>query len=82
MTLGIDPEYVYQSNSRTNLPDGAIVLSGSDGCALECAKKSLELAGFTQINHIILSDHGFEKGSTEVTPESIENVIDQAKKYL
>ncbi len=53
-----------------------------DGCALECAKKSLEIAGFTKINHIILSDHGFEKGSTEVTPESIENVIDQAKKYL
>lgn len=53
-----------------------------DGCALECTKKSLEVAGFTKINHIILSDYGFKKGSTEVTPESIENVIDQAKKYL
>ncbi|MFT5702185.1 MAG: sigma-B regulation protein RsbU (phosphoserine phosphatase) [Desulforhopalus sp.] len=31
VTLGVDPEYVYQSNSRTHLPDGAIVLIGSDG---------------------------------------------------
>lgn len=53
-----------------------------DGCPLECAKKSLEVAGFTKINHLILSDHGFEKGHTEVTQESIDNVIGHAGKFL
>ena len=31
IALGVDPEYEYQGNSITNLPDGAIVLIGSDG---------------------------------------------------
>lgn len=31
IALGVDPEYVYQSNSRTDIPGGAIVLVGSDG---------------------------------------------------
>lgn len=31
VALGVDPEYCYQSYSRTNLPAGAIVLIGSDG---------------------------------------------------
>ncbi|MCP4338828.1 MAG: hypothetical protein GY799_08050 [Desulfobulbaceae bacterium] len=53
-----------------------------DGCALECARKSLKVAGFTKINHLILSEHGFEKGSTEVTQESINNVIGDVRKFL
>ena len=31
VALGVDPDYCYKSNSRTNLPAGAIVLIGSDG---------------------------------------------------
>jgi len=53
-----------------------------DGCALECAKKSLEVAGFKQFNHIKLSDHGFEKGKTTINAKAIEIVTDLARRYL
>lgn len=53
-----------------------------DGCALECAKRSLEVAGFTKIHHLMLGDHGFEKGHTDVTEESIDTVIGHAGKFL
>jgi uncharacterized metal-binding protein len=53
-----------------------------DGCALDCAKKSLEEAGFKYFNHLRLTDLGFEKGSTEVNTDSIAQVVDKAKIYL
>lgn len=53
-----------------------------DGCPLGCAKKSLEVAGFSKFNHLMLSEHGFEKGKTEVSQEAIENVVSHVKKYL
>ena len=53
-----------------------------DGCTLDCAKKSLEEAGFKQFNHLRLTDLGFEKGKTEVDTESIAKVIEKAKTYL
>ncbi len=53
-----------------------------DGCALDCAKKSLEEAGFTQIKHLRLADLGFEKGKTEICEAGIARVIEKAKNYL
>lgn len=62
--------------------EGAASILAIDGCALDCTKKSLEEAGFTRINHLRLTDLGFEKGDTEVSPESIAQVLDKAKLYL
>lgn len=62
--------------------DAASSILAIDGCPLGCAKKSLEVAGFSNLNHITLSDHGFEKGKTEVSQEAIENVAGHAQKYL
>ncbi|BCL61413.1 hypothetical protein DGMP_21060 [Desulfomarina profundi] len=31
LALGVDPEHVYQSNSRVDIPNGAVILIGSDG---------------------------------------------------
>jgi uncharacterized metal-binding protein len=53
-----------------------------DGCTLDCTRKTLELAGFTKITHLRLSDFGFEKGTTEVSASAIAGVIAQAKVYL
>lgn len=53
-----------------------------DGCALECARKSLEVSGFKQYEHIKLCDHGFEKGSTEVNDEAVESVTELARKLI
>ena len=53
-----------------------------DGCPLDCTKKTLEEAGIMRINHLRLSELGFEKGKTEVTSASIAQVIDKARIYL
>ena len=53
-----------------------------DGCPLDCTRKTLEIAGFARVNHLRLSDLGFEKGKTKVTGDSIAAVIDKAKIYL
>jgi uncharacterized metal-binding protein len=45
-----------------------------DGCPLNCAKNSLEQAGFKKYEHIQLNDLGLEKGKTPPTPEAIAKV--------
>jgi uncharacterized metal-binding protein len=49
-----------------------------DGCPLDCTRKTLEIAGFSKVNHLRLSDLGFEKGKTEVSAASIASVISKA----
>jgi uncharacterized metal-binding protein len=53
-----------------------------DGCPLDCTRKTLEIEGFTKVNHLRLSDLGFEKGKTDVSAASIAAVIDKAMIYL
>jgi uncharacterized metal-binding protein len=50
-----------------------------DGCPLDCAKKTLENAGFTKFEHIRLSDLGMEKGKTAVTEEAVATVVSLGK---
>jgi uncharacterized metal-binding protein len=42
-----------------------------DGCPLNCAKNSLEQAGFTKYEHLQLADLGMEKGKTPPTAEAV-----------
>ncbi|RMG83269.1 MAG: zinc-binding protein [Bacteroidetes bacterium] len=53
-----------------------------DGCPLDCAKNSLENAGFKEFEHIRVTDCGFEKGGTEVNEENVAKVVDKASKLL
>lgn len=53
-----------------------------DGCPLECAKKSLEEAGFSNFKHMRLTDLGFEKGKSTVDTTSITQVMNLAKMHL
>lgn len=53
-----------------------------DGCNLACAKKSLEEAGIETFKHICLTDLGLKKGETQVTEESISQIVENAKKQL
>jgi uncharacterized metal-binding protein len=62
--------------------EAAASILAIDGCALDCAKKSLEEAGFTRFNHLRLADLGFEKGNTDVNSDAIAMVIDKAKIFL
>jgi uncharacterized metal-binding protein len=53
-----------------------------DGCDTDCAKRTLEHAGFKDFTHIRVTDLGMEKGKTEVTPERIASVVDRVRAAL
>ncbi len=53
-----------------------------DGCPLDCAKKTLENAGFTKFEYIRLSDLGMEKGKTAVTDQAVAQVVGLGKSRL
>jgi uncharacterized metal-binding protein len=56
----------------------APVLLAIDGCPHDCAKKTLELAGFTNIQHVRVTDLGFKKGASPATEESVAKVAEAA----
>ena len=53
-----------------------------DGCPLNCAKKSLELAGFSGFAHLCLADVGFQKGQAPATPANVAQVVQAAAPRL
>jgi len=61
---------------------GAAKILAIDGCSMNCAKKILELAGFSQFEHICLADAGFQKGASPATPENIAKVAQTAAPKL
>jgi uncharacterized metal-binding protein len=46
-----------------------------DGCPLNCVKKTLELAGFNQFEHLQLADIGMAKGQTPPTENTILKAV-------
>ncbi len=53
-----------------------------DGCPLECARKTLAEAGFSEYQHLQLANLGFEKGKTPLTDERLEQAADAARGLL
>jgi uncharacterized metal-binding protein len=53
-----------------------------DGCPLNCARNTLEQAGFKKFEHLCLSDLGMTKAKTPVTDEAIAKVVSQGKARL
>ena len=60
----------------------AAAILAIDGCPLDCARKTLEEAGFTQFEHIRLSDLGMEKGKTPATPEHVNQAAARGRMLL
>ena len=60
----------------------AKALVAVDGCDTDCAKRTLELAGFKDFVHIRVTDLGMEKGKTEVTSERIETIAARVRDAL
>jgi len=52
----------------------APALLAIDGCPHDCAKKTLELAGFTNIRHVRVTDLGLKKGHSPATAETVRQV--------
>jgi uncharacterized metal-binding protein len=57
---------------------GAADVGAVDGCPLNCAKSTLENAGFTSFRHLQLADLGMQKGSTPPTEDNIGKVLRKA----
>jgi uncharacterized metal-binding protein len=53
-----------------------------DGCDQECARKTMELAGFKDFQHLKLAAMGFKKGETPMTPARIREVADKGAGLL
>lgn len=53
-----------------------------DGCPLNCARNTLELAGFKNFRHLELHKLGLRKGSCPVTPERIALATEAAAKMI
>ncbi|MHB1308740.1 MAG: putative zinc-binding protein [Limisphaerales bacterium] len=54
-----------------------------DGCKQECARKTMELAGFSGFVHLQLArDLQFEKGATRVTAARIRQIADRGEELL
>ena len=53
-----------------------------DGCKEECARKTMELAGFKDFQHLRLVDMGFQKGKTRVTAARIREVATKGAELL
>jgi uncharacterized metal-binding protein len=61
---------------------GADRLLVVDGCDSDCARKTMELGGFTGFIHLRVGDLGLEKGKTPVTDERIEMVAAKLRELL
>ncbi len=57
---------------KTNTASKILVI---DGCNLDCVKKCLEQAGFTEFEYIRVTDLGLEKGKSPATNENIDKVV-------
>jgi uncharacterized metal-binding protein len=53
-----------------------------DGCPLNCARHTLQLAGFNNFQHLELHKVGIRKGSCPVTAEKISAGVNAAKAVL
>ena len=62
--------------------EAASAILAIDGCPLDCARKTLEEAGFTQYGHLRLSDLGMEKGKTLATQENVDTVARSGRELL
>jgi len=49
-----------------------------DGCESDCAKCTLELAGFDEVIHMRVTDLGLTKGESALRAEHIKRVVDRA----
>lgn len=60
----------------------AAAILAIDGCPLDCARKTLEEADFTQFEHLRLSDLGMEKGKSPATEDLVDKVVSRGRARL
>ena len=63
-------------------PKAASAILAIDGCEQDCARKTLELAGFTKFAHLRLSDLGMEKGKTPPNDANVEKAAAKGRTLI
>lgn len=53
-----------------------------DGCPLNCARKTLENAGYNDFKHLTLSEMGMKKSESLAIEENVSKVVEKAKSML
>ena len=53
-----------------------------DGCPINCARRTLELAGVTHVEHLDLHELGLRKGACPVTEDNITLGVEAAGKKI
>jgi len=53
-----------------------------DGCPVDCAKKTLEHAGFADFLHFRVTDANCDKGTSPATDETVAEIAAHGKKIL
>lgn len=62
--------------------EAASTIVAVNGCPLNCASKSLEEAGFTNVQQVRLDELGLKKGESPVTSDHIGRVVDKVNTML
>jgi uncharacterized metal-binding protein len=62
--------------------EAASAILAIDGCPLDCARQTLEQAGFQEFEHMRLSDLEMEKGNSPATEERVDKVVSRGRMRL
>ena len=60
----------------------APALIAIDGCPHDCATKTLQLAGFTHVRSVRVTDLGFNKGKSPATADAVQTVVRRVETLL
>jgi len=53
-----------------------------DGCPVDCGKKILEKAGFSDFKHMRVTEQGFDKGKSPATDQAINVITTKGSELL
>lgn len=62
--------------------EAASLIVAVDGCPLDCARKTLEEAGFTDFQHVRVTDLGLTKGESPCTEDRRDHVASHIEALL
>jgi uncharacterized metal-binding protein len=62
--------------------ESAAKILAIDGCPLDCARLSLEQAGFKSVQHLRLTDIGLEKGKSPLSEDYVVKAVTAAQAKL
>ncbi len=60
----------------------ASLIVALDGCDADCARRTLEKAGFNGFRHLRVTDLGLEKGKSPATHENMSKVVTKTEALL